>query len=451
MVQVRITTNHGANRLGYERPFEDFIDLTDQLAGHDSEKAKQLAIINRLLAEQREHAWDHEHGGAMFHGAAILRTESGQWFLSANTQLQSPETTRSCAEANAAIEARGREGKDMHIAELWFMGGKANYERGEAFLSPTGQRFTPCGSCLDIIHNHRNRVGPETVVHMVPLNDGKMQLLLGNPEDIRPANEIEPNRVFSRYIRMLLPNVSYQLSDANGSQKHMMIEGYEWIRNPSNWQAIADAIQNDKLLRLKQLEEEMADPNERLNVMNSILMETARDYYQKSRSKPHILTIAIIRATDGKYYIGKYTRDRSTPASPDAEFEAIGNMIDSSPNKRITDVFIANFNDKELGSISSAWSESQSDDISLHMPNGATREIIKKYSPRSEVADKVKDFFGRYVGENGANVHVFLSNNPELKNFDPQKHVISFKIKDLIPYGYQNPKNGGASHGEGRQ
>jgi len=444
MVQLRIADQDGSNRLGYEKPFEEFVDLTKDLQGLESKEQKRLAIINKLLADQRSHALDHERGGAMFHGAALVRTKQGRWLLQANMHLQNAETTRNCAEANVVTEARGHEGKELQIAELWFMGGRANFEAGQEFLGNVGQRNSPCGSCLDIIYNNRMRVGEDTIVHMVPLNDGTMSLLQGDPNDKRDATEIEHNRVFSRTIRDLLPNISYQLSDQSGSQKSMMSKGYEWVYNPSAWVAIGTAIQQERLIELKTLEGENKNPDERMLAINKLLMETAKDYYQKAKVKPKSMTVAIVRATDGKYYIGKHSKDGITPATPSAEFEAVGAMINASSNKRLTDIFIVSLDQKELATLSDP--DGVTDDISMKMPDGATREILKKFSPRNGAAAQIRDFFGKTMDQSGGNVHVFLPNNPDSGEFDSKKHVISMTVKELLPYAFQNPKGAGTEN-----
>ncbi len=439
MVQIRITDGDGSNRLGYEEPFGDFVDLTDKLQDLETQGEKRLAIVNKLLAGQRRHALDHEQGGPMFHGAALVRTKQGRWFLQANMHLQNSEITRNCAEANAITEARGYEGRELQITELWFMGGRANFDAGQAFLGNIGQLNSPCGSCSDVIYNNRIRFGGDTIVHMIPLNDGDMSLLEGNPNDEREASEIEPNRVFSRKIQDILPHMSVQLGDAASSKKNMVRQGYEWMHNPSAWQAIGTAIQKERLVELQSLEKaDGATPDNIMAEINTLLMDTAKDYYQKSKIKPKSLTVAIVRATDGKYYMGKHSKDGITPATPSAEFEAIGAMINSSTNKRLTDVFIVNLNQKELATLSDP--DGVADDISVKMPDGATREIIKKFSPRSGSAAQILDLFGKTMDRSGATIHVFLPNNPETKEFDPKEHVISKTIKELLPYAFQNPK-----------
>ena len=47
MVQLRIIDENGSNRHGYEKPFEEFIDVTDQLQGLESQEERRLAIINK--------------------------------------------------------------------------------------------------------------------------------------------------------------------------------------------------------------------------------------------------------------------------------------------------------------------------------------------------------------------------------------------------------------------
>lgn len=445
MVQLRINHEDGSNRFGYERPFQEFTDLTKALQDAGSESERKLFLINKLLADQRRYALDHGYaknraqGGVMFNGAALIKTKEGRWFTQANIHLHNTETSRNCAEANAITEARGYEGSELQVAELWFMGGRANFEEGQAFLGNIGQRISPCGSCLDIIYNNRMHVGKDTVVHMLPLNDGTMRLLPGDPNDSRTVSEIEENRVFSKKISDLLPHVTAMLHDNKGSKKSMISKGYEWINNPSAWVAISTAIQYDHLVELKKREDDHKPSDERTHAINRLLMDAAKDYYQKAKVKPIEMTIAIVRATDGKYYIGKHLNDGITPATPSAESKALDNMINASPNKRLTDIFIVSFNQKELAVLNDP--EGISDDIAIHMPDGATREILKKFSPRNGSAAQIRDFLGNSMEQSNSSIHIFLPNNPESGEFDPLKDVISMKVKELLPHGFQNPKS----------
>jgi cytidine deaminase len=445
MVQIRIADENGANRFGYEKPFGDFTDLTKELEGMDSQPERRLAIINKILAAQRPYALDHERSGVMFHGAALVRTKQDHWFLQANIHVHNRDTSRNCAEANAATEALGLEGKSMAIAELYFMGGRANYDDQKEFLGNEGQRNSPCGSCLDVIFNHRIPVGGETIVHMLPLNDGNLKLAPGNPEDPRQENEIAPDEVFTRSIGKLLPNVSALLPDSKGTLKKKMSRGYEWVHDPSAWQAIGSALQQQSLEELEILEHSSVNKQARLEAVNTVLMDTAKAYYQEARVKPHTMTIAIVRATDGKYYMGKYSRDGSTPATPAADFEALGAMINASPDKRMTDIFIVNLSQHELETISDP--EGIRDDISVKMPDGAAREILKKFSARNSTAEHIKDFLSKAMESSNGNIYVFLPNDPNDKKFNANRHVIHTTVKELLPYAFQNPKgHSGAAH-----
>ena len=99
---------------------------------------RKIALINQLLLDQRHKALDHERTGVMFHGAALVETKDGRWFLQSNIHLPNPEITRQCAECNAATEAHGREGKTMEIKELWFLGGKGDSAKDEQLLDDIG-------------------------------------------------------------------------------------------------------------------------------------------------------------------------------------------------------------------------------------------------------------------------------------------------------------------------
>jgi len=186
------------------------------------------------------------------------------------------------------------------------------------------------------------------------------------------------------------------------------------------------------------LESGEATEEMRLNAVNRALMQAARDYYQDAKadgnSTFHTLSVAIIRATDGHYYIGRTIKNGHTSASSAAEIKALEQAINASSRNNITDIFVVNFSAEELQHLQE---QPQAQGLDIKIPDGATRERLKKTSPPP--SSMQKDFFGRVCNQ-GCQVHVFLPNNPARDEFDPKRHMLRFSIQDLLPYGYRNPK-----------
>lgn len=433
MPQVKIHAKRG-RKTGYRLPFEELIEISDDFT-KASNKEKTVAVVNTLLALQRSYALDHERGGEMFHGAAIVKTKQGRWFLQANMHLPNAETTRNCAESNAITEARGVEGDKLEVSDIYFMGGMANFEQGQQFIRNEGQRNTPCGSCLDVIFNNRIKISGDTLVHMLPLNDGTKKLLPGNPDDPRTESELEPNRIFTRRISDLLPHLTKVINGAGGAISTMIQKSYEWLKDSHLTTAISSASLQGERIEASELESDSATSEDKLYAINRALMNAAKEYYQTSEVKPDRLSVAIVRSIDGHYFLARHASSKTLISTPNETVKAINSMISASMNHKLSDVFVVEFDEKQLSKLA------ESDDIMLKLPDGATREIIKKATPKNVALMTAKGFDGRSLRDSGAKVHIFLPNDPSRDDFKPDQHVYSYAIKELLPYGYNNPKS----------
>lgn len=420
-------------KVGYEFPFDGFVDVTRELKGFKSE-VQVLAIAARLLAKQREYALDHERGGLMYHGAALIHTKKGRWYLQANIHLPNAEITRNCAETNGITEARGREGARLEVVEIFYTGGDANFEEGKPFVNSEGKHSTPCGSCRDVIYNHRLKINGETLVHNLPLTDGKTKLIPGNPDDPRDISQMASNEVFTRRINQLLPHVSKVLDDKDGKTSTMMRDGYAWLKDPQLHRAITDAMMSRTLKEIALHETDGSSYDEKMATINKALMDSAREYYQDAEVKPSKLSVAIVRTVEGKYFIERYAKNGDVLATGSAVSKAIGAAVSKSTRNKITDVFLAEFSEKQLAELEEGLPPE------LMMTDGVTSEITKKAGPKNGAADKALNLAGEAVSARGVMVHVFTPNNSRKHDFDPQRHVISLGTRELLPYAYNNPK-----------
>ena len=446
MPSVSLLESHQGKR-GYRIAKSDTVDIEDILKEHDishkNKDAVRLAIINKLLADRRPYARDHEATGEMFHGSALVKTTTGNWYVSNNIHVHGVDTTRNCAEANAVTEAIAHEGLNVKIKELYFMGGKGNYDIAEPMITPEGTVIPPCGSCLDVIQRFASHFGGETVIHMLPLNEGDLHLKAGILHDTRPPSELEGNEVFSRTIKELFPLQALVLDDSNNTRKPIIKTGYQAVMDHSAHLAVQDARSRrtqelQELTHLSELDKDGVDVTARMQVVNKVLMEQARSYYQQFRDdqKPEEMTIAIVRSDDGQYYIGKHVKNSTLQATIDAEQKAINDMYNNNPNERFTDIFVVHFSNKQLEVLNKAKDDSG---ITIEMPSGANREFLKKAAAQ-RILQQTKGFMGTDFGQANGGVHVFLPNDPNKEDFDPKRHVISLTMKELIAHPYKAPK-----------
>lgn len=397
-----------------------------------------MRIINRLLAKQRKMAWDHEardNGGKgkMFFGAAIVATEEGKYYMSANTHLHNSPATRNCAEAMAATEAAQEvRAGDLEITELWFMGGNGDVSNKMDILpDQLGVRNSPCGSCLDVIYNHRLTNGVQTQVHMLPLNNGEWELI----EDSRVEQaDLKDNQIMTRTIEELFPHVTVLLEDRGGKLKQDIAAGMDFLKDQTSLNAIEHAYNSGEITHLREMEEAGATPKELEEEVNKVLLDTMKsEYHHDSRKAILKGSIAIVRNDQGEYFLGSDFNDGEVLSTPSGIFNAIQN----TRRNGVTDVFVMQLDFRESQKKNDPHPDS---DVSVRMPDGETRMRIKKSQPKQQWQNRVvKDFEGNESSrENGPNVHVFLPNNRD--DFDPEKHVISKTAAELLPYAFNSPK-----------
>jgi cytidine deaminase len=434
MTQVRIHTQH---QHGYDT-FDGFteVPIPPEVEGDES---KRLYVINNMLAAQRKNAWDHERGGQMFHGAALIHTKAGKYYMAANVHLQNPKTTRNCAEANAATLAVNVEGIGMEITDLWFMGGKADLANAiEIEASDMGRRNTPCGSCLDVIWNNQvqrisGAMDGQTRVHMLPLNKGNEPLLA---DDGCPVSELKPNQVMSRTISQLLPHVTYQVPDGDNMIKASMRAGWQLINEPLTQQAMNTALQSDALAALNK--HAGCSKEEVLGQINDLMVDTLHGLSARSSKPLKSARIAVVRLDNGEYYMGVSLDNGFTTAMQPAESDAIQSALALHPTAHsITDMFVMSVDFEKMPKQLSEAADNPHASVEIKLPDGAARDRLSKAGVRN--GKKLEDAMGNSLtGVDGANVHVMILNDK--KSFDLQRHMVSFSMRELLPYRFVSPK-----------
>lgn len=405
-----------------------------------SDRDRFIAVVNNLLAEERLKAKDHDYdlGGEMFYGAALVKTKNGNYFVSPNIHVQNAKTTRNCAEANAITGAVQVEGtKRTEITDVWFMGGRADLDKAIKIVPrDSGRRYSPCGSCCDAIWNHGiklpGNVTKETTVHMLPLNDGTWRL---KQDDGRPQKELESNQIMSRKISELLPS-EFHIADEAGKLKDSIRRGWEYINDRDTVRAMGAAVKNNALVALGNMKDKPA--GEIVSAINKLMMESAKDLINNSVHPIRKIRIAVVRMDNGEYFMGTSTENGVAPASSNAEVQAIERAGEEwLRGHRLTDVFIMAIDAEQMPKLLKEFEHAPASHLDVHMPDGATRERISKNSPYER--ETVEDVFGNHIDHaNGANVHIIMPNN--ITDFDPDQHVVTRSLQQLLPYRYSFPK-----------
>lgn len=451
MTEVKI--NITPEKVAHQHPFQGWqeVKIPDGVRVNDEEK--MLLAVNDLLAKKRPFAMDHEKTGEVFLGASLVRTAQGRYFIKANIQLPASPTSRNCSETGAVTDAVEIEsGHKTQITDLWFMGGKGvmntpgTLEDGVMIIErDKGKRYFPCGSCLNVIWDNRvNRVpgeaGPETRVHILPLNDGDLEKNGWGgklqPYDGRELNALAPNQVLTKTITELLPNVTYSLADPSGSVKQVMRAGWEMMMDKGTGEAIRQALDSDALVRLNATKGLPA--GEVTGLINDIMVDTIRDMYARSSKPLKSARVVVVRMDNGEYYMGESLDNGVASSMEHGEFKAIDAMLTKNPTGHAaTDIFVMAVDFDKIPDSLAKWDGRKDAPVEVDMPNGYIRRRISSVSPNN--GDVFTDLSGHAVDKaTGATVHVMLPNNKV--DFDPLAHDISMPLAKLLPYRYISNK-----------
>lgn len=423
------------------------IDIPDDVK---DDETRFLRFVNPILAKTRRNAWDHESpeadSGAIFHAGTLIKTKSGKYFASPNIQLPNSKTARQCAENLATTSAVKVEGFDkMEISDLYFMGGKGNLKQHMDII-PThfGKRFSPCGSCRDVIWNSRLRldwsVTQQTKIHMLPLNNGEWYLI---PDDGRADDaEWENNRVMTRTINQLLPHVTRLFEDADNTLKPTLAKAWEYINDRNTLQAMTQAFEQEALTHLSGMKDQLF--NDVARKVNDLMMDTVKHMYlesinpEKSAQQPKRIDIAVVRMSNGEFYLGAFLDNGKILGLNSAGLDAIqdAKIIRPNADDKITDVFFMQLDCDKMPTLMEQWKDKTDAPVEVRMPDGDTRDRISKAGPN---AQEFIDLFGKYIDDKtGANIHIILPNNKQ--DFDPTKHLHTMPLAELYPYRYISPK-----------
>jgi len=432
MVQISIDEQ----KLDGYRTFDGFVEVKlppmDANLTPFERESRRLTLINRILAEQRHIAWDHEferHEGKneFWHGAALIETNDGRFFLDSNAHLLNSPAIRNCAEALGATDAFQHRGYGTRIKRLYFMGGRADISHDLPLLpDEEGKRYTPCGSCLDVINKLSD---DKTQITLFPANSGSWEILPYEPG--KSMDQLAREQVYDTTVKELLPHLSVHRADAQGKIKETLRAAWDYIRDAEKWQALSRAEE----LHLLDKELPNLPAKEAMREINALMMQRMKKMYHDSEGEVTTGSVVVIRSDDGRYYIGTA---RSNPRTSDlhpAMDHAIQNMLDGDMLQHATDIFLMSCDFERFPNLFAKWKENPAQPVTVPMPDGDARERAKKVTS----ADAVPDMQGTVLSAKSANFHILLPNN--VKDFDPDIHKVDFTLRDLLPHAYVNPRS----------
>lgn len=190
-IAVTSGTYHGN---GKGKALDWYKELTEQ---------EKLAVFNRILAEYRNRSLGNED----FKLAALGITDSGDIYISENTEQLSNDFYRQCAEQNMVTIStqrdvynqikrdteQGGQGtgfmpRNPKYRDVYLMGGRP----------PEIPIACPCGNCTDLLSKV---MLPDSHIWVLPINDGKQELAIR--DDVFAAGEMDPGQAWKTTIQHL--------------------------------------------------------------------------------------------------------------------------------------------------------------------------------------------------------------------------------------------------------
>lgn len=404
-------------------------DLDFSPLGNNPTQEQLHNAINQILVKARTQAIDED---TEFQAAALVEVQGSdgdtRYYVDVNLQeMGSMAVERHCAERRAIKHALS-EDRHAKVKQLWFLGGLTDGKK----LVPDfekGKRYSPCGACLQIIHDHR--LNTATQVHMLPLNDGKSDLVECQAHHL-DQSDLPENGVVSKSIKDLFPYPLALFDDPQGHLKKMITEGYESLKSGS-------------LKSLDQVERAMALENLRdvpakkvLFEVNRLMQKSLRRTYQSDSDQIQKLSSAVVRLNDGSYRIVSLAATAKKPSTIAPEFGAITAGVNENSTARITDIFATRLNFEKLDRQIKKWDKQPDMKVKLSIPKGDSLMRIFKFSEWNASAQLSYADGSPYLPEQGAKVHVIPLNN--IKNFD-ETFVFSRHIMELMPTPYVSPRH----------
>ncbi len=408
-----------------------------QLLNNDDIK---LQVINKLLYEERKKAVDEEQTGAQFYGASIIKTKSGEWFITHNDYLGGESINRRCAESNGVEEASQNlnDGETLEIADLWFVGGKGNKQEGQWLLpEEVGRIYSPCGHCLQMISNKQMKADGETKVHMIPANNADI-LLSYAPADVTLENR-KDGQVITRTIEQLLPQAKPLLNDNDGKTKAAILKSWEMLSDKKHLHGLTDLQIAQALEKMHLFSVSNVEGN--LGKIHKLMWEKAQGLVNLYKGTAKHFSLAVARTTDNQYYLGVQVVGDKIQSTPSALLDVIENAIGSVnavkdksilEGRKFTDVFLMDIDVAEMQALEHAAKDEK---IPLTPPSGDALDRLYKRRP----LEKAKGIFRNEMEENEApKIHFLLPTLPI--EFERKKHCVSMDIKDFMPMPFSSPK-----------
>lgn len=220
-IAVAVGTYHGQ---GKGKATEWYKELTEQ---------EKLTIFNRILAEYRGRSLGNED----FKLAALGITESGDIYISENTEQLSNDFYRQCAEQNMVTistqrdvynqikrdAGQGGQGtnfvpRNPKYRDVYLMGGRP----------PEIPIACPCGNCTDLLSKV---MLPKSHIWVLPVNDGTQPLAIR--DDVGTAGEMAPGEAWKTTIQHLDRDYQIALAPEVGQLQRDGLE--DVIANAPYW------------------------------------------------------------------------------------------------------------------------------------------------------------------------------------------------------------------------
>jgi roadblock/LC7 domain-containing protein len=291
---------------------------------------------------------------------------------------------------------------------------------------------------------------------MVPANSGDLTVAYASPGV--KSEYLTDKHVETRSINELYPNAELHIKDRHGAIKQLITDGDKAFKDAHN---IIPWTPEERIGHLQKAVND--DSSIDFQKLNKFMAESALQTYAQQNLDPDVkgkideVTVAVVRATDGKLY--SYTGNKSEIQSTTASsiFGAITAMTDSNVGaaSQATNIWEYKYNPERIAAQQAEWAENPKADVVVLSPRGDALERVKKFSNsllsgvRNAEGDVIKDSKLKH----GAEITIIPVNDgsdeasklveqvlKDTKKEEKNEHKLSMKVTKFITAPFSNPR-----------
>lgn len=392
---------------------------------------ERLGLFNRIVAQVRVRS---EHP-QKFYSAALAITESGQMFVTHNTQRQH-EFHKDCAEINLVNVVSQLAGSKDKIDKLYLMVGFDTPDK-DTPADKLELPYVPCGKCMDTLCKCSLS---EATITVLPPNDGQLTLTINNHahhiEELKRGEAWE-TRLSNLMVDDVLPlgekEKAYgeagwdKLTDGNPLPRALPRQEIEHIMHTRKNGLTTEQLALKRVIRQTivntlagRTSEPALDADASPESINRFMVNAITRVYKeypkarKGQSNAESVRCVVLRLANGTFHCVTEVDGPQENAVPHAEISAVA--ASQHQLQPVTDVWVMRVNRQ---------------DIAEGIMRTSPKEALERVFKRRPSDDEVKDAQGKPI-KGTVNMHYMPFNDGTLSREQVEESMVHYPIEVLF-------------------